>query len=68
MLPSNIEPLDSGSSQILQDLLAFVDKEDLLKLLIKKPLKDKASKKAVRLMVVPTDDEDNTTTEVRKKM
>jgi hypothetical protein len=35
--------------------------------LIKKPLKDKTNKKAVRLMVVPTDAEDNETLEVRKK-
>jgi hypothetical protein len=40
-------------------LLTFVDKEELLRLLIKKPLKDKANKKAVRMMVVPTDAEDN---------
>lgn len=35
--------------------------------MIKKPLKDKANKKAVRMMVVPTDAEDNETFEVRKK-
>lgn len=61
VLPSNIEPLDTNSVQILHDLLAFVDKEELLRLLIKKPLKDKGSKKAVRMMVVPTDAEDNET-------
>jgi hypothetical protein len=27
VLPSNIEPLDSNSVQILKDLLSFVDKE-----------------------------------------
>jgi len=59
--------LDSTSNQILQNLLSFVDKEDLLRLVVKKPLKDKANKKAVRMMVVPTDDEDNSTMEVRKK-
>lgn len=67
ILSSSIEPLDTNSTQILKDLLGFVDKEELLRLLIKKPLKDKASKKAVRIMVVPTDAEDNETLEVRKK-
>jgi hypothetical protein len=67
VLPTNIEPLDTNSTSILRSLLPFVDKEDLLKLLIKKPLKDKANKKAVRMMVVPTDSEDNETMEVRKK-
>lgn len=27
ILPSNIEPLDTNSTQILNDLLSFVDKE-----------------------------------------
>ncbi len=67
ILPSTIEPLDTNSTQILNGLLGFVDKEELLRLLIKKPLKDKGSKKAVRMMVVPTDSEDNETLEVRKK-
>ncbi len=66
-MPSTIEPLDTNSTQILNNLLEFVDKEELLRLLIKKPLKDKVSKKAVRMMVVPTDAEDNETLEVRKK-
>ncbi len=66
-MPSSIEPLDTNSTQILNNLLEFVDKEELLRLLIKKPLKDKVSKKAVRMMVVPTDAEDNETLEVRKK-
>ncbi len=35
--------------------------------MIKKPLKEKAQKKAVRLMIVPTDSENNETLEVRKK-
>lgn len=61
VLPSSIDPLDTNSTQILKDLLSFVDKEELLRLLIKKPLKDKANKKAVRMMVVPTDAEDNET-------
>ena len=62
-----MEPLDTNSTSILRTLVPFVKKEELLKILIKKPLKDKSNKKAVRMMVVPTDNYDNETMEVRKK-
>ena len=53
---------------MLRKLVKFVDKEDLFKVLLKKPLKDKKSKKAVRMSVVPTDVEDSENYEVKKKV
>ena len=46
--------LDTESIDILRKLKDFVDKEDLLRVLIKQPLRNKHSKKVVRLMAVPT--------------
>ena len=65
-IPSEISTLDSESLNILKNMLPFVDKEDLFKVLIKKPLKDKYSKKMVRMAVVPTDASDNDTLEIKK--
>lgn len=48
-----IGPIDSESVKILQKLVSFIDKDELFNLLAAKPLKSKASKKAVRLMVIP---------------
>jgi hypothetical protein len=44
---------------LVRKLLAFVDKEDLFRVCLKKPLKDKYSKKVVRLSIIPTDVEDS---------
>jgi hypothetical protein len=38
---------------LLEKLVHFVDKDELFNLLATKPLKNKTSKKAVRLMVIP---------------
>ena len=43
---------------MLRKLIRFTDKEELFRVLLKKPLKDKQSKKAVRLSIIPTDVED----------
>ena len=48
-----IGAIDSESIKILEKLVHFVDKGELFNLLETKPLKSKASKKAVRLMVIP---------------
>ncbi len=47
--------LDTESVQLLRRLLKFTDKEELFRVLLRKPLKDKHSKKAVRLSIIPTD-------------
>lgn len=49
--------LDSESVQLLRRLIKFTDKEELFRVLVKKPLKDKHSKKSVRLSIIPTDAE-----------
>ena len=49
--------MDSESSMILRKLLKFADKDELFRVLLKKPLKDKQSKKAVRMSLIPTDAE-----------
>lgn len=53
---------------MLRKLVRFVDKEDLFKVLLKKPLKDRQSKKAVRLSIIPTDVEDSEGFDVKKKV
>jgi len=50
-----VASLDSKSIAILHRLLQFTDKEELFRVLIKKPLKEKNSKKSVRLSIIPTD-------------
>ena len=52
-----IGSIDSESIKILEKLVNFVDKDELFNLLASKPLKNKTSKKAVRLMVIPNDKE-----------
>ena len=52
---SELTSLDSESIQLLRKLLGFVDKEELFRVLLKKPLREKQSKKAVRLSIIPTD-------------
>jgi hypothetical protein len=52
---SDIEALDSESVALLRGLLPFVNKEELFRVLLKKTLKDRQSKKAVRLCIIPTD-------------
>jgi hypothetical protein len=47
--------LDSESIALLKGLVQYVDKEELFRVLVKKPLKDRQSKKAVRLSIIPTD-------------
>ena len=65
---SEINSLDTESILLLKRLLKFTDKEELFRVLIKKPLKDKQSKKAVRLSIIPTDVESESETfEVKKK-
>lgn len=63
-----VQALDSESVGLLKGLLGFVDKEELFRVLLKKPLKDRHSKKAVRLCIIPTDVEDQTEGfEIKKK-
>jgi hypothetical protein len=50
-----INALDSESISLLRGLVQYVDKEELFRVLLKKPLKDRQSKKAVRLSIIPTD-------------
>lgn len=56
---SGVEDLDFESKQLLDVLLGQVNKDDLFKVLVKKPLREKNMKKLVRMMVVPTDSEDD---------
>lgn len=65
---SEVQALDSESVGLLKGLLNFVDKEELFRVLLKKPLKDRQSKKAVRLCIIPTDvDEEAEGFEIKKK-
>ncbi len=50
---SQFGDLDTESFNILKKLKHFVEKEDLLRVAIKHPLRNKESKKIVRLMAVP---------------
>ncbi|CAM6000018.1 unnamed protein product [Sphagnum balticum] len=59
--------LDSESVSILHHLLKFTDKEELFRVLLKKPLKEKHSKKLVRLAIIPTDVEDSDNFDIKKK-
>ncbi len=64
----DVEALDSESVALLRGLVNFVDKEELFRVLLKKPLKEKQSKKAVRMCIVPTDVEEETQGfEIKKK-
>lgn len=47
--------LDTHSVSLVRGLLSFVDKEELFRVLLKKQLKDRYSKKVVRMSIVPTD-------------
>jgi hypothetical protein len=65
---AEVEALDSESIGLLRGLLNFVDKDELFRVLLKKPLKDRQSKKAVRLCIIPTDvEEESEGFEIRKK-
>ena len=65
---AEINTLDTESILLLKRLLKFTDKEELFRVLIKKPLKEKQAKKAVRLSIIPTDVESEAETfEVKKK-
>jgi hypothetical protein len=64
---SEVHSLDSESILLLKRLLKFTDKEELFRVLLKKPLKDKAAKKSVRLSIIPTDVEDSEEFEIKKK-
>lgn len=57
LFTQDIGSIDSESIKILEKLVNFVDKDELFNLLATKPLKSKASKKAVRLMVIPNSKE-----------
>lgn len=52
------EALDTESIGLLRGLLPFVDKEELFRVLLKKPLRDRQSKKLVRMCIIPTDAEE----------
>ena len=52
---ADVNALDSESVMILKRLLKFTDKEELFRVLLRKPLKDKQAKKSVRLSIIPTD-------------
>lgn len=63
-----ITSLDTESVFLLQKLLKFTDKGDLFRVLLKKSLKDRQSKKSVRLSIIPTDVEEETEGfEIKKK-
>ena len=63
-----VNSLDSESIMLLKKLLKFTDKEELFRVLLKKPLKEKQSKKAVRLSIIPTDvEEESEGFEIKKK-
>jgi hypothetical protein len=65
---AEINSLDSESISLLRGLVQYVDKEELFRVLLKKPLKDRQSKKAVRLSIIPTDVEtENEGFEIIKK-
>lgn len=67
-ISQDVASLDSESVSLLSKLLKFVDKEELFRVLLKKPLKDKQSKKSVRLSIIPTDIESETEAfEIKKK-
>ena len=51
----------------MRKLLQFTDKGELFRVLLKKPLKDRQAKKAVRLSIIPTDVEESEGFEVKKK-
>jgi hypothetical protein len=48
--------LDTESHNILRKLVNFVDKEDLMRVAIKHPLRSKDSKKVIRMMAIPNED------------
>lgn len=50
-----VSSLDTESVHLLKKLLKFTDKGELFRVLLKKPLKEKQSKKSVRLSIIPTD-------------
>ncbi len=54
---SEINALDSESISLLRGLVNYVDKEELFRILVRKPLKERQSKKAVRLLTIPNDPE-----------
>jgi hypothetical protein len=64
---SSLNALDSESIALLRGLLPFTDKEELFRVLLRKPLKERESKKAVRLSIIPTDVEEGDEFEIRKK-
>ena len=65
---SEVNSLDSESIMLLRRLLKFTDKEELFRVLLKKPLKDKQAKKSVRLSIIPTDAESESEGfEIKKK-
>ena len=63
-----INALDSESIALLKGLVQYVDKEELFRVLLKKNLKDRQSKKTVRMAIVPTDiEEESEGFEIKKK-
>ena len=52
---AEVNSLDSESIMYLKRILKFSDKEEIFRVLLKKPLKDKQSKKSARLSIIPTD-------------
>ena len=56
---SEIGLLDTDSLNILKKLTHFMNKDELFSILASKPLKNKIAKKAVRLMVIPNEKENN---------
>lgn len=55
LVSHDVTALDSESVALLHKLLQFTDKEELFRVLLKKPLREKHSKKMVRLSIIPTD-------------
>ena len=65
---SEINNLDSESISLLRGLVNYVDKEELFRILVRKPLKERQSKKAVRLLTIPNDPEaESEGFEIKKK-
>jgi hypothetical protein len=50
-----VSSLDTESVYLLKKLLQFADKGEIFRALLKKPLKERQSKKSVRLSIIPTD-------------
>ena len=67
-ITADVNALDSESIMMLKKLLNFTSKEELFRVLLKQPLKDKQSKKSVILSIIPTDvEEESEVFDIKKK-